>query len=148
MRARLSDDAIMRELAHMNQVLTRRARTVTGGRGATFVLAILAGHEEAMAEGFASRNLSQVEIAEAVGMRPQSLGPLIAQLEREGCIERFTCEDDRRAQLVALTERGCDRAQDARAGQRAFATDMLSALDEEERVQLSAIVQKLNASLG
>lgn len=148
MGTRLSDDAIMRELAHMNQVLVRRARTVEGGRGATFVLAMLAGHEDAMAEGFATRNLSQVEIAEAAGMRPQSLGPLVAQLEREGCIERFTCENDRRAQLVSLTDRGREQAQEARAGQRAFATDMLSALDEEERVQLSAIVQKLNAFLG
>ena len=63
-------------------------------------------------------------------------------------IERFTCENDRRAQLVSLTDRGREQAQEARAGQRAFATDMLSALDEEERVQLSAIVQKLNAFLG
>ena len=145
---RLSDDAIMREMAHMNQVMARRARAVMGGRGPGFVLAMLAGHEEAMAEGFAPRNLSQVEIAEAVGMRPQSLGPLLLQLERDGCIERLTYEDDRRAHLVVLTDRGREQAQEARVNQRSLATETLSALSEEERAQLATIVVKLNKSLG
>lgn len=148
MNERLSDDSIMREMAHMNQVMARRARAFMGGRGPGFVLALLAGHEEAMAEGFASRNLSQVEIAEAAGMRPQSLGPLLLQLERDGSIERPIYEGDRRAHLVVLTDRGRDQAQEARASQRAFATETLSVLTEEERAQLASIVLKLNESLG
>ncbi len=84
----LSDDSIMREMAHMSQVIARRSRQAGGATGASFVLAVLASHEEAMAEGFAPRPLSQVELADIVGIRPQSLGALLARLEADGCIER------------------------------------------------------------
>ena len=53
----LSDDSIMREMAHMSQVIARRSRQAGGATGASFVLAVLASHEEAMAEGFAPRPL-------------------------------------------------------------------------------------------
>lgn len=147
MENRFNDDAVMRAMAHMNQVLTRRSRRAVGGRSSRLVLAILAGHEEAMAEGFAPRTMTQIEITEAVGMRPQSLGSLIAQLEQDGCIKRVVCEDDRRAHLVVLTDKGRDEAQAARANQREFATATLAVLTDEERVQLATIVFKLNESL-
>ena len=82
----LSDDSIMREMAHMSQVIARRSRQAGGATGASFVLAVLASHEEAMVEGFAPRLLSQVELADIVGIRPQSLGALLARLEADGCI--------------------------------------------------------------
>ena len=97
----LSDDSIMREMAHMSQVIARRSRQAGGATGASFVLAVLASHEEAMVEGFAPRLLSQVELADIVGIRPQSLGALLARLEADGCIERAAGEQDRRAQRRA-----------------------------------------------
>lgn len=148
MEKRLSDDAIMREMAHMNQVLAREARAVGGTTGAPFALAVLAGHEEAVAEGFASRLLTQAELADAVGIRPQSLGPMLAQLERDGCIERVSCADDRRANLIKLTDRGREKAQDARESQRAFATETLAVLTDDEKASLGSIVVKLNKALG
>lgn len=145
---RLSDDAIMREIAHMNQVIARRARSLGGATGKPFVLAVLAGHEEAMADGFAPRLMTQAELAEAVGIRPQSLGPMLAQLEAEGCIRRASSDNDRRAHLVGLTDSGRAAAQDARASQRVFAEKTLSPLSEEEKAQLGAIVVKLNLAMG
>ena len=124
----LSDDSIMREMAHMSQVIARR--------------------EEAMVEGFAPRLLSQVELADIVGIRPQSLGALLARLEADGCIERAAGEQDRRARQVKLTDHGRDQAQEARDHQRAFARDTLAVLDDAEKRQLAAIVLKLNAALG
>ena len=38
----LSDDSIMREMAHMSQVIARRSRQAGGATGASFVLAVLA----------------------------------------------------------------------------------------------------------
>ena len=143
----LSDDALMREMAHMSQVIGRRARRAGGAAGVPFVLAILASHEEAVAEGFATRLLSQVELADIVGIRPQSLGALLAKLEDEGCIERHLREGDKRAHLVALTARGRERAQEARECQRALARETLAVLDAKEKRQLASIVLKLNAAL-
>ena len=128
----LSDDSIMREMAHMSQVIARRSRQAGGATGASFVLAVLASHEEAMAEGFAPRPLSQVELADIVGIRPQSLGALLARLEADGCIERAAGE----------------QAQEARDHQRAFARETLAVLDGAEKQQLAAIVLKINAALG
>lgn len=144
----MSDDAIMREMAHMNQVISRRARRREGALGAPFVLAILASHEEAMTEGFASQHLTQVELADIVGIRPQSLGALLVRLEADGCIQRVACEEDRRAHRVILTDRGRDRAQEVRASQRAFAAETLEVLTAEEKHQLGAIVTKLNKWLA
>jgi DNA-binding MarR family transcriptional regulator len=39
-------------------------------------------------------------------------------LERDGLIERTTCDDDRRALFVALTKEGRSRYDDARPTQR------------------------------
>ena len=98
-----------------------------------------------MAEGFAPRPLSQVELADIVGIRPQSLGTLLARLEADGCIERAAGEQDRRARRVALPDHGRDQARDH---QRAFARETLAVLDDAEKRQLAAIVLKLNAALG
>lgn len=85
----LSDDSLMREMAHLNAVIGRNARNAGGAWGLPGALAILAGHEVAMEEGFAPRLMSQVEIAQAMGIRPQSVGPLISQLEDAGFARRF-----------------------------------------------------------
>lgn len=145
---KLSDDAIMRELAHLNLVIVRRARQEGGSTGPSLALAILASHEEAMAEGLAPRHMSQVELSDAVGMRPQSMGPLLAHLEQDGCIERVACEHDRRANLIVLTDHGRAAAQSARDGQRAFAAKTLSVLTDEEKASLAAAILKLNKSLS
>ena len=89
-----------------------------------------------------------MELADIVGIRPQSLGTLLARLEADGCIERAAGEQDRRARRVALTDHGRDQAQEARDHQRAFARETLAVLDDAEKRQLAAIVLKLNAALG
>ena len=89
-----------------------------------------------------------LELADIVGIRPQSLGALLARLEADGCIERAAGEQDRRARQVKLTDHGRDQAQEARDHQRAFARDTLAVLDDAEKRQLAAIVLKLNAALG
>ena len=96
----LSDDSLMREMAHLNAVIGRNARNAGGAWGLPGALAILAGHEVAMEEGFAPRLMSQVEIAQAMGIRPQSVGPLISQLEDAGFVRRVPHEGDRRAHLI------------------------------------------------
>lgn len=146
MGKRLSDDSIMREMSHMNQVVLRRARAEGGSTGVSLALTVLENHEGAMADGFTSRLLTQVELADTMGIRPQSIGTLLAQMERDGLAERVACESDRRAHLVALTDKGRAEAQSARNRQKAFAKKALGVLTAEEKQQLADIVMKLNAS--
>lgn len=143
----LSDDALMREVAHMNAVLIRKSRR-RDGFGELGVLVILSGHEEAMAEGFATRLMSQVELADAIGIRPQSIGPLLTSLEGSGCIRRFVWERDRRTHLVELTDLGRERARGVRDEQRAFAAEVFSALSADEKRAFAAAIIKLNAWLN
>ena len=140
----LSDDSLMREMAHLNAVIGRNARNAGGAWGLPGALAILAGHEE----GFAPRLMSQVEIAQAMGIRPQSVGPLISQLEDAGFVRRVPHEGDRRAHLIELTDEGRANAQAVRDQQRRFAEDTLSCLTQNEKDQLAALVLKLNAALS
>ena len=144
----LSDDSLMREMAHLNAVIGRNARNAGGAWGLPGALAILAGHEVAMEEGFAPRLMSQVEIAQAMGIRPQSVGPLISQLEDAGFVRRVPHEGDRRAHLIELTDEGRANAQAVRDQQRRFAEDTLSCLTQNEKDQLAALVLKLNAALS
>ena len=144
----LSDDSLMREMAHLNAVIGRNARNAGGAWGLPGALAILAGHEVAMEEGFAPRLMSEVEIAQDMGIRPQSVGPLISQLEDAGFVRRVPHEGDRRAHLIELTDEGRANAQAVRDQQRRFAEDTLSCLTQNEKDQLAALVLKLNAALS
>lgn len=144
----LSDDSLMREMAHLNAVIGRNARNEGGVWGLPGALAVLAGHEVAMEEGFAPRLMSQVEVAQAMGIRPQSVGALISHLEEAGFVCRVPHEGDRRAHLVALTDKGRENAQAVRERQRVFAEKALACLTVEEKTQLTNLVLKLNAALS
>src|SRR5687767_3630165 len=50
--------------------------------------------------------LSQTELAERLGMQKAALGTLIDGLEGKGLVERTRGRDDRRLQLVSITEAG------------------------------------------
>lgn len=142
-----SDDAIMREMAHLSAVIVRLARQRGNTSGMPGILAVLASQEEAIADGFALRTFSQAELAQVIGIRPQSIGPLLKRLEEDGCIVRDAWEHDRRAHMVILTDKGRDAAQAVRDLQRTFAREALSVLSDEEKRQLASIVLKLNDSL-
>lgn len=88
--------------------------------------------------------MSQREMAEILGIRPQSLGETLSKLEAAGYVEREPMENDRRSLVVRLTESG---AQAAESGPDAGEDDIFSCLDEGERAQLEAILDKLAAQL-
>lgn len=145
--AELTADAIMRELGHLASVLRRAVRSVEGGSRTLEILVHLSMHESAIADGFASHALSQAELAERLGIRPQSIGPAIAQLEGEGLVVRVPRQADRRAHELQLTDAGRAAAQEARDCQQLFAEKTLGALTEEERAQLAGLIVKLKATL-
>lgn len=146
--ASLTADSVFRELGHLSAVVRRAAGPDRQADRAKELLVHLAVHEGALEEGFATRWLTQVEVADMLGIRPQSVGPILVQLESEGLIERVAWSGDRRARLVKLTDAGRLAAAEARERQRAFAEQALSVLSEEERAGFAAAIVKLNATLG
>lgn len=145
--ADLSPDSIMREISRLGAVIQRAVRPRSDGGRPMQVLVHLALHESAMRDGFVQRELSQAELAELIGIRPQSIGPILVKLEEEGLIERRPSQADRRSHLLALTDEGRAAAAKARELQAAYAEKALSVLTDEERIAFASAVVKLNDAL-
>ena len=86
--------------------------------------------------------ISQKDLAYLLDMRNQSLGELLAKLERGGLITRITSEDDRRAMIIRLTEAGKAAAEQAEKGQTESGR-LFECLNPEEQTQLAGILKKL-----
>lgn len=145
--ADLSPDSIMREISRLGAVIQRAVRPRSDGGRPMQVLVRLALHESAVRDGFVQRELSQAELAELIGIRPQSIGPILVKLEEEGLIERRPSQADRRSHLLALTDEGRAAAAKARELQAAYAEKALSVLTDEERIAFASAVVKLNDAL-
>lgn len=91
--------------------------------------------------------LSQKDLAYVMGIRPQSLTTTLSQLEDSGYVERRKNAEDGRVMNVYLTGAGRERAASAAAGRKKNAEGAFSALTEEEKQQLSDILEKLSDTL-
>lgn len=110
--ADLSPDSIMREISRLGAVIQRAVRPRSDGGRPMQVLVRLALHESAMRDGFVQRELSQAELAELIGIRPQSIGPILVKLEEEGLIERRPSQADRQKDAAEQDKRDEGRAPD------------------------------------
>ena len=146
-KAALSDDSLMRELARLGSLIDRVVCREELPKSVPFALVILANHEVAMADGLAPRPLTQAGLAQVLGIRPQSVGPLLAKLEKAGLVSRERRADDRRAVEVLLTEAGRERVRETRERDCERAREVLSVLDDDEKRVFGSAVIKLSASL-
>lgn len=87
----------------------------------------------------------QKDVAKEAHINPSSASELIGKLEKDGFLIRAIDETDKRAVLLTLTQTGKLRAQEIRAGRKAFADQIFSKLTEEEKQTLSDILDKLMA---
>ena len=89
------------------------------------------------------RGLCQQEIAEGLGVRPQSVSEAISALLERGMIRKEETENDRRKALIFLTAAG-EEQRAALARDRALRAERLFAgLDDAEREALYTILTKL-----
>ena len=72
---------------------------------------------------------------------------VIDNLEKEGLVERIPFPKDRRATTVRLTSKGEKLFNDIFSKHAQFVTKVASVLDEEEQIQLSALLKKLGMAL-
>ncbi|WP_353118998.1 MarR family transcriptional regulator [Nitratidesulfovibrio sp.] len=113
-----------------------------GGRGGAHrgqgrVLAMLADRD----------GLSPRDLAALLRVQPPSLSELLDKLSRDGSIERRRHEEDQRMSSVFLTEKGRAMVDEVRQARKDAAETTLAGLTAEEQENLSALLDKLIASL-
>ena len=85
--------------------------------------------------------ITQKDLSYLLGMRPQSLGELLAKLERNGYITRTPSESDKRVMDIRLTEKGIEAANQDEP-QLGFDA-LFNCLSEEEQSNLSEYLDRI-----
>jgi DNA-binding MarR family transcriptional regulator len=107
------------------------------GRGQERLLRLLATRD----------GISNAEIAEALDIRPSSVSTLVGKLEDSQLIERRPSEDDKRVQLIYLTDDGRKLISTGRELRDDFSEAAFAGLSTQEQQQLSDLLKKLLASM-
>ena len=85
--------------------------------------------------------ISQKELSTILDIRSQSLGELLAKLERSGYITRTPSEEDRRVMNISLTEAGKEAAN--QSGQDSEKDMIFGCLKEEEQTVLADLFERI-----
>lgn len=101
------------------------------------ILGILLEHED---------GLRQKAIAEEMHIGPSSTSEFIDKLEQTGYIDRRPDPDDGRATRIYLTEKGKARAYELEDERKERFAALFTALTDEEKEQLLALLDKLAAA--
>ncbi len=87
--------------------------------------------------------LTQVEIGRALWVDRTTMVAIVDDLTRLGLVERARHPEDRRAHAVTLTVQGFEILQVATEAVDATEAECFAPLDDEEREQLRALLQKI-----
>lgn len=90
--------------------------------------------------------MTQKELAERLGIRPQSLTDALVRLEQQGAITRTRSERDKREQQVRITELGREQSRRVSELHQKAAQMVLGDLEEDEKQQLLLLLKKLTAA--
>lgn len=92
------------------------------------------------------KNPLMKDVADYLSIAPPSLTPLIDGLEQKKFIKRGSSEDDRRATLIFLTDKGRDILEKTMRKKMKKMGDVFKKLTKEEQKSLIRILEKLSAS--
>jgi DNA-binding MarR family transcriptional regulator len=81
------------------------------------------------------------ELARAEGVKPQSMGAILASLEQKGIVERKPHPTDGRQMNIALTAKGASMRKDARIAKRTLMAQAIAKLDAQEQKKLPAVTK-------
>ena len=91
--------------------------------------------------------LSQTDLSERLGMKKAAAGTLIDGLEGKGLVERTRSSEDRRLQLVSITDAGERLVDEVDQMGEALGTGLRQGISREERSQLVSILQRIRQNL-
>jgi DNA-binding MarR family transcriptional regulator len=138
---RVSDVAV-NEFAQAIGLLVRRIRAAS------------TGHDLSWTESAVMARLSKegpattAELARMEGVKPQSMGTIIAALEERGFIERKPHPTDGRQLNIQLTAAGEAMRRSAKDARRTWLTQAIARLDDEERKALFAAGEIITRLVG
>lgn len=84
------------------------------------------------------------DLAERMHVVPRTVTTLVDTLEDAGLVARAADPADRRSTLVELTAAGRERLEAMAEARRAAAGELLSALDDDEQLQMRRLLAKLD----
>jgi MarR family transcriptional regulator for hemolysin len=91
--------------------------------------------------------LSQTDLASRLGMRKAATGTLIEGLEGKGLVERRRSREDRRLQLVSITDAGRELVDQVDHMAEDLGTEYRRGISRDERLQLVSILRRLRENL-
>ena len=94
--------------------------------------------------GGAGDPMRMVDLADRMHVVPRTVTTLVDALEAEGLIERRPDPTDRRSTLVHLTDEGTARLAQMAEARRTAAGELLSALTDEEQLQMRRLLSKID----
>lgn len=90
------------------------------------------------------KSITQRDLTMRLGIQPGSASEILSKLENAGFILRTMSETDRRTANISLTEKGTQAAQEAAEQRSRRHVEMFSCLEESEKTELLALLEKLN----
>ena len=91
-----------------------------------------------------NKEVSQRALTKHLGIQPGSVSEVLKKLEDNGLINRLASEDDRRTSILSLTAKGEEAAKKALSHKDQLYNEMLEVLDEKDKQELLALLEKLN----
>ena len=111
------------------------------------------GHHHGKPRGFghilellaAGDGVSQQQLADRLGIRPQSVSEAVTLLEKRGFARKEASEKDRRVTLIYITGEGRAHAAELAGERKDHAERFFAVLTREEKETLLNLLNKLNA---
>jgi DNA-binding MarR family transcriptional regulator len=93
--------------------------------------------------------LRRVDLAEGLGLSPSGVTRLLDGLERQGLVDKATCESDARVTYAVLTEAGrCRLDESSRSHIASIEALFAERYDDEELVALAELLERLPGAGG
>lgn len=125
------------ELALALGMLVRRLRSTVPAESHELSWAQMAVMRRLDTEGPATT----ADLARAEGVKPQSMGAIVAALEEKGIVERKPHPTDGRQMMIALTAKGASVRKDARSAKRLWLAEAIARLDAKGQKSLPAVTE-------
>jgi len=129
---RKSIEADVTDLGHAVGLLLRRLRAAAGSQELSL------SEDAVLKRLFRDGPATTADLARAEGMRPQSMGTIIAALEQMGMVERKPHPTDGRQVNIELTARGAAVRKSAREAKRTWLAQAIARLDQRDQETLFA----------
>lgn len=91
--------------------------------------------------------LSQVELAERLGIEAPTLAGILSRMERDGWLDRTSCSKDRRRKLINATEKAEEVWERALACCRRVRQRAVTGISDDELGQLKSICERMRQNL-